>query len=761
MARYRIGLMGVTTSSDYPYSIRLGVQNTIEELGHTLVHITELIPAHAVGTLPNPDAYIRLSVEIASRLDLDAVIYPVGCTATYLAGDSDKALSFLQLLDPAHTLVMEREVPGYRCVTKNNAPGMHECMRYLIETCGYTKIAFVSGPEHSKGAHERESIYFDEMAAHGLPTPPGLFARSTFAGGNPDVISKIIDEHPDVEAIACACDLIAYDAYTAIGNHGLTVGSNIAVTGFDDHPRSSHIDPPLSTVHMSGYDFGCVAAREAVLLCEGLPQHDRILNSRFVARNSCGEDARSGIDYFRELLREDTFPAEKFVDIVVDSTLSMAGPKVERDFRARTARFIDTVRSSYREHLAHPKEDVPLFSAQDLAALFAHDYREHLSLEGFHTVCITLLETLLEESPDEDANWVIEQISNLHLRIARLLNDATHERASSINRREWLTFHMVDSALRESGNPTKAVRIMLEQLAEVGVVEADLFFLAEPVEFIGARSLGLSDSLTPVGRVAHGHAEVANLEQTIPLQGLLRQVLPRYGEDARCTIGGLLAGNELVGVAMLDASTLTDVGQLMALLNLGFALKHLQMIANEREMNEILSKNNLLLRQQSQHDEMTGLLNRRGFMNLLNARLVECLGETAALLFLDLDGLKTINDTLGHDVGDEAIRVTASVLRNHIPADGLICRLGGDEFLAFVRVPTQTELTAITSAIQRGIARYNEKYDKPFKLSISSGASTFSIDDETPAQVAQLMVEADEQLYEMKRKRKESRSYQG
>ena len=761
MARYRIGLMGVTTSSDYPRSIRLGIQNTIEELGHTLIHITELIPSHAVGTLPNPDAYIRLSVEIASRLDLDAVIYPVGCTATYLSGDSAKALSFLQSLDPANTLVMEREVPGYRCVTKDNAPGMHECMRYLIETCGFTKIAFVSGPEHSKGAHEREGIYFEEMAAHGLETPEGLFARSTFAGGRPDIIGKIIDEHPDVQAIACACDLIAYDAYAAIGERGLTVGDDIAVTGFDDHPRSAHIDPPMSTVHMSGYDFGCVAAREAVRLCEGLPQHDRILNSHFVARNSCGENVRSSIEYFRELLREETFPAEKFVDIVVDSTLSMAGPKVERDFRARTAHFIDTVRASYRAHLAHPEEDVLLFSAQDLAALFAHDYRDHLSLEGFHTVSITLLEALLEESPDEDANWVVEQISYLHLRIARLLNDATQERASSINRREWLTFHMVDSALRESADPTKAVRIMLEQLAEIGVVEADLFFLAEPVEFTGARSFGLSDRLTPVGRVAHGHAEVADQGQTIPLQGLLSHVLPRYGEDASCTIGGLIAGNELVGVAMLDASTLTDVGQLMALLNLGFALKHLQMIANEREMNAILSKNNLLLRQQSQHDEMTGLLNRRGFMNLLYTRLEELVGETAALLFLDLDGLKTINDTLGHDMGDEAIRVTGSVLRNQIPEDGLICRLGGDEFLAFVRVPTETTLDTIKDAVQRGIARYNEKYDRPFKLSISSGAAVFSIDDDSPTQVAQLMVEADEQLYEMKRQRKESRSYQG
>jgi DNA-binding LacI/PurR family transcriptional regulator len=164
-----------------------------------LVALADLIPYH---TLDNAEAYLRVACELAGRLDIDVLVAPVGCMTANLSGNNAKALELLQCLDPARTLVLEREVPGFRCVTKDNEPGMRECMRHLIETCGYTRIAFVSGPETSKGAHEREAIYFEEMEAHGLPTPPSLFARGDFGGDCADVIEKVLDDNHDVEAIA-------------------------------------------------------------------------------------------------------------------------------------------------------------------------------------------------------------------------------------------------------------------------------------------------------------------------------------------------------------------------------------------------------------------------------------------------------------------------------------------------------------------------------------------------------------------------------
>ena len=755
MKPFRIGLAGTHSAIDYPRALGMGVQNTLEEMGHTLIPLAEQIPYHM---LTNAESYLRTILSIARRLDLDACIVPAGCMTAYLRGDTAKAVELTELMDPATTLVMEREIDGYRCLLKDNGPGMHECMRHLIETCGFTQIAFVSGPAHSKGAQERERVYFQEMEEHGLTVSPTLFARGEFSGDCADVIEKLLDDNPQLEAIACACDLIAYTTYDVLRKRNIAVGEDIAVTGFDDHPRSAHLDPPLSTVHMTSYDYGCMAAREAVRLCEGLPQEEFALNSSFVARNSCGENALGSVSLIRQMLRQRPFPVEAFASLVVDASLSMAGPRITADFRARAVAFLDRVRERYLEHLAHPDDEVRLFSSQDLGALFVQDYRDHLSVEGFHSLAITLLEALMQESPLDDSAWFIEQISHLHLRVARMLSSSAQDESLERERREWKTFRIVDAALRENRDPAHAHELILQQLADLGVREADLFLLPEPVEFIGARTLVLSDKLRPIGRVVHGKVEAVTQDDSIPLQKLLSQVLEHYEPGHPCTVGGILAGTELLGVAAIDPGTLGLNEQLMAFLNTGFALKHLQLIASEREMNELLNRSNLLLSEESQHDELTGLLNRRGFNNQLEQLLRGQLGAHATIMFLDLDGLKTINDSLGHDVGDEAIRATAELLRDRMPSDALLCRQGGDEFLTCALVD-DTQAQALADSLQADARAYNDTHDLPYTLSVSCGWACFDVDEQAIANHDEYVAQADQRLYEMKRMRKRSRRF--
>ena len=269
---YRIGILGVHADIDYPRSLFRGVRDAVLAEGHTLVAVDDLIPYH---TLINGSAYLTVSTTIASRLDLDVVIFPVGCFVANLQGDAEKALDLLQIMDPARTLLVERDIEGFRSVIKDGVPGMVDCMRHLIEDCGFQRIAFVSGPEGSRGAREREGVYFAEMEAHGLEVAPSLFARGDFGGDCADVIERILDDNPDLECICCSCDLIAYTAYQVCQRRKLVVGRDVAITGFDDHPRSAHMDPPLSTVHLTAYDFGQVAGREALRMCAGLPQEDR------------------------------------------------------------------------------------------------------------------------------------------------------------------------------------------------------------------------------------------------------------------------------------------------------------------------------------------------------------------------------------------------------------------------------------------------------------------------------------------------------
>jgi diguanylate cyclase (GGDEF)-like protein len=85
----------------------------------------------------------------------------------------------------------------------------------------------------------------------------------------------------------------------------------------------------------------------------------------------------------------------------------------------------------------------------------------------------------------------------------------------------------------------------------------------------------------------------------------------------------------------------------------------------------------------SQEDPLTGLLNRRAFTDEVGSRLINPPPEHShlAVVMVDLDNFKRINDTLGHSAGDRALQQVADLLRERTPSDAVICRAGGEEFL--------------------------------------------------------------------------------
>jgi diguanylate cyclase (GGDEF)-like protein/PAS domain S-box-containing protein len=101
------------------------------------------------------------------------------------------------------------------------------------------------------------------------------------------------------------------------------------------------------------------------------------------------------------------------------------------------------------------------------------------------------------------------------------------------------------------------------------------------------------------------------------------------------------------------------------------------------------------------HDPLTGLLNRRGFEAELDAHISRCqrYGATGALLMLDLDGFKAVNDTLGHGAGDEVIKSAAAALASRLRQSDALARLGGDEFAVLLPTQTQEEAEAVAAAL--------------------------------------------------------------
>lgn len=158
----------------------------------------------------------------------------------------------------------------------------------------------------------------------------------------------------------------------------------------------------------------------------------------------------------------------------------------------------------------------------------------------------------------------------------------------------------------------------------------------------------------------------------------------------------------------------------------------------------------------AQHDALTGLPNRR----VLNDRLLQAVararrsGEIVAVLLLDLDDFKPVNDQHGHDAGDEVLRLTASRLKACLRITDTVARYGGDEFVVIAECGAATaDVSAVAAKISDAIARpipamWSSDVDAPaVHISCSIGISQYPRDGDDPDTLIRL---ADAAMYEAK-----------
>lgn len=166
-----------------------------------------------------------------------------------------------------------------------------------------------------------------------------------------------------------------------------------------------------------------------------------------------------------------------------------------------------------------------------------------------------------------------------------------------------------------------------------------------------------------------------------------------------------------------------------------------------------LTRNNSELLHISHTDEMTGLLNRRGYMQHGQQTILMSLdmNQTGFVVFGDMDGLKKINDTWGHEAGDRAIKAEAKILQKTFRSTDVIGRIGGDEFGMIAVGMDKKSFDRIKTRLKKFCNEYNETSGEPFQLSISLGAVQYSHENDN---LMVLLNEADSLLYIEKRRKK-------
>jgi diguanylate cyclase (GGDEF)-like protein len=157
------------------------------------------------------------------------------------------------------------------------------------------------------------------------------------------------------------------------------------------------------------------------------------------------------------------------------------------------------------------------------------------------------------------------------------------------------------------------------------------------------------------------------------------------------------------------------------------------------------------LRSLSLIDDLTGLYNRRGFSDLGEQylKLARRTGRSATLIFLDVDRFKTINDTLGHHMGDRALLRIADILRQTFRRSDIIGRLGGDEFAVLAPESSGDPPEVLVHRVKGAVKDFDDSSPEPYRLSVSVGVARF--DGDALVRLDDLLAEADAAMYEEKR----------
>lgn len=180
-------------------------------------------------------------------------------------------------------------------------------------------------------------------------------------------------------------------------------------------------------------------------------------------------------------------------------------------------------------------------------------------------------------------------------------------------------------------------------------------------------------------------------------------------------------------------------------------------VTQREQSKDLLQRQADQLRALSLVDELTGLYNRRGFLTLATQQLKLCdrTMRPALVVFVDLDGMKRINDQLGHDFGDLALIETANTLRHCFRYSDVVARLGGDEFVALAIDAAHEMSSTIEQRLYEKLAELNAKPGRPFELQFSVGTAPY--DPSRAEMIEEVLARADAVMYERKRARKARR----
>lgn len=703
---------------------------------------------------------------------LDALIISYGTLCIYLDKDDRDIFTEKYRIFP---LVMTEEYDENSrdsFLMSDNYRSMYAIMEHLLKFHGYRRILYLSGPKNNRDSNERERAYREAMKEYKLEVTDDMVEYGDYSSKVDELVEKLLDAHPDAEAIVSANDEMALSIYNVCKSRNMIPGKDIAVTGYDDVNFAKRMDPPLTTANQDGVDMGYKALKCAVSLCENGEPMKYMLPARFMRRVSCGcNDQRTELGKeLTEILegisgKNDTDRIEAAVSVAVSRSyqslsLEEDGEDNGREYFRYLIEMLLDLTSKKNRSLEKEITDKAIYHIHKLCK---ND--KNLDYSGFMRSFHQVIHFFMENENDADMlvqlGLILEMTDNyLNSYVMRTDED----RINMLLNKNWVAPTSIRYMIDMVDDENEFNRLAMENVVAQGAKSAFLFLLPEPLECNRNEEFKCPETLHLAAEYMDGNIEVfdRNKRPVVTKEEGYVAYLPETPKHTYVTFL-LFAKKYQYGILVCEIEA-ASIGLLYGVaLQISTAKAYKQVSERENEakrqlyetLQELKNKNQVLSFISST-DELTGLYNRRGFIENAVEEVNKHIGQYATVFFSDLDHLKQINDEFGHKEGDFALQNAAEIIKktfNDYRSEGTVCgRIGGDEYISFMICDKQSDAEEVLRSLKERCAEFNAACDKPYYVEFSTGSYTFVCEENNS--IAEITGKADECLYEEKRKRR-------
>lgn len=549
---------------------------------------------------------------------------------------------------------------------------------HVISQNETTKLAFIRGTENDPFSRFREHCFREVAYRHGYqPTDIYALSGNYLPADTYDAVIQLLQSHENVGVIAAANDVMAESAIHAINSCNLKIPADVAVTGYDDTREAKRSVPAISTIRQPLLESATSCAE---LLLKTIDKKQRSSTSALIEQTTIRMDAefvvRGSTDQCQLSSRSSELSAASVLSHFQDALKGIPLPE---------GVLIEELSDALWKSISNGSDSICVCLEQHMA----NSKLTSQNMHWWNTVCHHLDQISTNLRGDTRKNQAGIVVAAAIASVRRCTTALSMDKEFNKRRHSIIRSTMqlqMSSCTREKEildtmgrwlDQTKIERCYLVRYVNPG-----------PSPDIYAQLLYVYEN----GTVEDTGLEYFNSDELLPK--------PYKQSDSTSLLvqSPINAGDMLFGYLLVDPCGLDNLHLNTATQSIGNALRNLHLITQlELQAKDLKSKNENLVKL-ANYDELTGLPNRLRFGTSLKEYLEKhrSVHQSVALMFIDLDGFKLINDTLGHRAGDALLRVVAQRLQTIVAASSCqhvsIARLGGDEFTIIVPHVTNTDM---------------------------------------------------------------------